>query len=137
MATVFGNVKAISLLKEPYAGGNNGTAVLRVEMGAYVAANDNGKLGGGGSQFDVTTTKTLAAMIQDTRRDGKTVTIRGASRGEPGLQATTRFFADTFSVVDTGANLTFNLTDIASSEIDAAAGVHDQPIEINVEYSLA
>lgn len=140
MATKYGNVKGIALIAEALdnvAGVDSfARADVSFEMPAYTAASDSGQLGGGGTDRGASTTDTLATMIQNQRRDGKTVTIKSAQLARPGKQGSTYFYTSAPSV-STG-NLTFNVTsNDETTEIDAASGVTDEPITFDVRYTLS
>lgn len=140
MATIYGSVDSIRLeieaLIEVSGADSFDWALVKFEMPAYTASTDSGQIGGGGYDRGNATTDTLATMIQKQRNDGKTVTLKSASLSNPGLQGSTRYYTGALTV-STG-NLTFNVTSSdESTEIDAASGVHDQPIGILVRYSLA
>ena len=141
MATIYGEVKGIVLLSENINGTTGNVALVSFEMPAYEDSADSGKLGAGGYDRGVATTDTLATMIQKQRRDGKTVTLPATTAGggailcNTGSQGGVEFFAGTFAV--TSGSLTFNLTNSAGTEIDAASGVRDRPISILVAYTVA
>lgn len=135
MATQYGAIVGVTFLREAPSSGIGGTALVSFTMPAYTASSDNGQLGGGGSVDGVANTATLATILQNKRRDGKTVTLRGAMRAESGLQGTTNFFAGTFAV--SAGNITFNVENQTGTEIDAASGVSDRPIQVEVSYELS
>lgn len=141
MATIYGAIQGIQLLRESVGGGTaTGVALVSFTMPAYTASSDNGKLGAGGYDRGEATTATLAAMIQTQRRDGKTVTLSNATNGvaataEPGKHGSTEFWAGSWAV--SSGSLTFNVTDVAASEIDAASGISDKPILAAVFYTVA
>lgn len=138
MATIYGDIQGIKWLEESV--GEPGTAVAKITfvLGAYTAASDNGQLGGNASakRNGVSTgTDTLATILQKDRRDGKTVALSTISTSvaicdEPGKQATTKFYINTPAV--SGGNMTFNVSDVSGSEIDAASGIQDRPVSILV-----
>jgi nitrogen-specific signal transduction histidine kinase len=140
MATQFAQVDSIKLEAEALAVNSAkqefAYAEVAFEMPAYTASSDSGQLGGGGSDRGVSTSDTLATMIQKTRRDGKTVTVKSAMLARPGKQGATAYYVGTIAV--SGGNVTFEIKQVdESTEIDAANGVHDQPIVMLVRYSLA
>lgn len=89
MATRNANVKGIDFLYEPAGSALEGLAIVTFDLGqtAYTGGSDTIQIGGGGTENGVTTTATLATMIQNRRRDGKTVTLYGVFAGPPGRQA--------------------------------------------------
>lgn len=135
MATIYGSILGVSLLREPASGGLRNVALVSFEMPAYTAASDNGQLGGGGYLYGVANTASLATIIQNVRRDGKTVTLRQGVTAESGKHSTTEFYAATFA--ESSGNLTFNVANAAGTEINAASGVSDRPIQILVAYDLS
>lgn len=140
MATIYASVKGISLLRESIGGGTaQGVALITFTMPAYAASSDAASLGAGGYDRGTATTDTLATMIQKQRRDGKTVTLQNATNGvamcvEPGKHGATEFWASTFAV--SSGSLTFEVSNSAATEIDAASGVVDKPITVAVAYRL-
>lgn len=141
MANVFGDIKGINLLQEPFMAGNNYTAAVHFTSATATIATDTVQLGGGGTIYGNTTTRTLAQLISDTRRDGKTVTIKAAMRSEPGADTATPalrfFYADASTTVSASAgNLQSTLTDVAAANLAAAVGVTDTPVQVLVSYSL-
>jgi hypothetical protein len=143
MATIYGAIRGIKVIQEPVSGGSQGAALVSFTLGAYTAASDNGQLGGGGSNNGVSTTSTLAQLIQAARRDGKTVTlglpaatnVNAAMMVQSGLQGSTEFFAGSF-VISSG-NLTFNVANSSGTEVNAASGVEDRPFQLIVAISLS
>ena len=123
MATVAGTIKGIQLLKEPFASDKICNALVSFTLGAYTGASDNGQL------------TAIATSIQNQRRDGKTVTLKGACMAGRGLQGTTEFETGTWAV--SGSDLTFNLNDTSGSETNAASGVSDRPLMVIVSYLLS
>lgn len=140
MATIYGQIKGVKFLRETSGGGTSvGFAVVTFTMPVYTASTDNGQLGGGGYDRDVATTDTLQTILQKQRRDGKTVTLQNSTNGaatllSAGAQGATEYFAGSYAV--SGGNLTFNVTNSAGTEIDAASGVSDRPIVVGVSYTL-
>jgi hypothetical protein len=143
MATIYGAVRGIKVIQEPVSGGTQGAALVSFTIGAYTAASDNGQLGGGGSNNGVSTTNTLAQMIQAARRDGKTVTlglpaatnVNAAMMVQSGLHGSTTYYLGGFAI--SSGNLTFNIANSSGTEIDAASGVEDRPFQIVVAISLS
>lgn len=123
MATVVGTVKGIMLLKEAPVSETIKLALISFTMPAYTASSDNGQL------------TAVTTAIANQRRDGKTNTLLGAVMAGRGLQGTTEFGTGTWAV--SSANLTFNLNDTSGSEVDAASGVVDRPLQVIVAYSQA
>lgn len=140
MATIYGNIDGIMLEEEALAVVSGvqvfAWALVSFELGAYSQAADSVQLGAGGTDRGVSTTDSLATMIQKQRHDGKTVTLKSAMLARPGLQGTTNFYSGAWTV--SGGNLTNAgpTSNDESTKIDAAAGIHDRPMQILVRYSL-
>jgi hypothetical protein len=47
----------------------------------------------------------------------------------------TKYYASSLTV--SSGSLTFNLTNVSGSEIDAGSGVHDRAIQVAVRYSIS
>jgi hypothetical protein len=116
MATIYGAIDSIKWLSEPNNGGIRAVAEVKFSVPLYDASADNGQLGGGGYIRGASTTNTLVAILQNTRRDGKTVTLRFGMSGEEGFDGTTAIYADTWAV--SGSNMTFELADAGGTEQD-------------------
>ena len=123
MATIAGSVRGIVLLNEELNGDDGYGALVYFTMGAYTAASDNGQL------------TNIATAIQNTRRDGKTVTLVDACHARRGAQSTTEFETRTWAV--SSGSLTFNVTNTSGSEVDAASGVTTRPLCAYVAYTLS
>ena len=95
MAIRQGNCKGIKFLEEPRGSDKGGIALVTFDMiNQVVAAADTVNIGGSagtnaGTDGGTATTLTLAQLIQNRRRDGKTVTLTGAAPASvfPGIQA--------------------------------------------------
>ncbi len=138
------NVKGIKFLEEPNGSEKGGVALITFDLinTVYTASADTIKLGGGGTDDGVTSTDTLAVMMQKRRRDGKTVTITGVAAGPvaPMSQAAAtngplgyvRLAALTSQNVDT-INL-FSVALTGGSELTLTAAAWDQAAAIAVTY---
>ena len=135
MATIYGSVRGIEVLRHHGIDNSNiGSVLVSFTVDdAYTAASDNGQLGGGGKFQGASTSLTMAQMIAETLRDGKTITLFDACMVAPGKAGSTLLYADTFAVA-TG-NLTFEVCNSASTEQNAASGVTDRPYQIAVSYT--
>lgn len=134
MATIYGDIKGV-VFHDPHVG-SRGQAQVIFTMGAYSASSDSGSLGGTSSKlFGVANGGTLEAILHSVRRDGKTLNIVGGAPGRPGKHGSTEFFADT--VAESSSNITFELSNVGGTEIDAASGVTDRPCEIWVTYDIS
>ena len=133
MATIYGAIVGVTF-EDAHLGGR-GMARVRFTMPAYEDSADSGKLGSGGYLFGAANTATLEAILASVRRDGKTINITGAMQGETGRHGSTEFYADTASV--STDDVTFELANISSTELDAASGVTDRPCELLISYDLS
>jgi len=120
MATKYANIKGIAEVDDP-----TGTGLgfcYRVTFDCvggtvYTGGSDTLSLGGGGTDQGVTTSATLATLIQNRRRDNKTVTIQQAMSGPAGGQAaaTNGPLIYTQSNTVSAGNVTCNLFSAATS----------------------
>jgi len=141
MATKYGLLRGINFERgeiQPNAAWKS--ALIMFDMPAYTAASDSGQLGGGGTDRNVSTTLTLAQIIQNTRRNGTTVTLQNATCASPG-QGLNASSVETAMYVSqptiSAGNLTFNVTSSdLSTEIDAPTGT-DSPIAVMVFFTEA
>lgn len=133
MATIYGAIDGIKWLREPHSGGVRALAEVSFSVPAYTAGSDNGQLGGGGFLYGSATTDTLVTILQNSRRDGKTVTLRDGCSGEEGLSGTTSVFADTLAVAT--SNMTFECSNAAGTEINCT--VDDKNCTVIVACDLS
>lgn len=91
MAVRTANVKGIKFIEEPLGSEKGGVALITFDINgvAFTGGADTITLGGAGFDEGVATTLTLAQIMQNRRRDGKTVTLTGTSIASvfPGNQA--------------------------------------------------
>jgi hypothetical protein len=80
----------------------------------------------------------VPTAIQNSRRDGKTVTMLSCSCEAPGLEGTTPIFAGPLFTIS-GADVVFPLTtsDMATEHGNAALAAFTRPIQFRVTYSLS
>lgn len=145
MTTEYASVEGIQWLKGSTNKPNSqAIALISLVVAAAVTSGDTIKVGDAtnGKRNGQTVAKTLAQMLQDDRRDGKTVTL-GALGGdgiailsEPGSDGTTDFYAKTIAETDTNANITLILCDVAASNLGAASGMSVRPMQIAVSVKL-
>lgn len=142
MATIYGDIVGINWLREDPSGSGYALCLVSFTMPAYTASTDNGQLGGNASAGTLhgAASDTLQTILASSRRDGKTVTLSAISTAvavlaSPGKQSSTSFYLSTPAV--SSSNLTFNLANSSGTEIDAASGVSDQPMEILISCSIA
>lgn len=141
MATVFASIKGIKILSEFEGPEKGGTAEVTFALtGAYVAGTDVVQLGGGGFDGGLATTATLQTIMQNRRRDGKTVTLVGTGGSlAPGQQSGTPFYAQVGATAlsASAGNLQCNLFNAATGGAGVSAtasGVQDRPIAVTINY---
>lgn len=141
MATKFGDILGIKWLREDPAGSGVALVEIAFTMPAYTASSDNGQLGGNSSAGSLhgAANDTLVTILQNDRRDGKTVALSAFSNqagvcSGPGLQGSTSYYAAAIAVAT--SNVTFNVANSSGSEIDAASGVSDEPISVVLQVTL-
>jgi hypothetical protein len=80
----------------------------------------------------------VPTAIQNSRRDGKTVTMLGCTMEAPGLEGTTPIGAGPLFTIS-GADVVFPLTtsDMATEHSNAALSAFTRPIQFRVTYSLS
>lgn len=90
------------------------------------------------AQSDDGTVASVPTAIQNSRRDGKTVTVRGYAPFTPGLEATTPIAALGTSISYSGTTLTCALTDgtLAAEHGNAALSAFTRDIGILINYEL-
>jgi hypothetical protein len=89
MTVRYANIKGVKFIEEP-RGDNGGILTLvtfDLDNQAYTGGTDTVSFGGGGYENEVATTLSLAVMLQNRRRDGRTVTIAQAMGGWYGQQS--------------------------------------------------
>ena len=147
MAIRQANIKGIKFLEEPRGSDKGGVALVTLDMiNPAVAAADTINVGGsagtnGGTDGGTATTATLATLISNRRRDGKTVVITGVAAASvfPGIQAAATGAATggllyCQNAAQSGGNLTSiqlftaptggsGVTTTAASAWDSAAGL--------------
>ena len=133
MAVIQGAIVGVTF-DDPHLGGR-GVAHVRFTLPAYEDSADTCKLGSGGYIFGTATTDTLEAILTAVRRDGKTLNLTGAMQGESGRHGSTEFYADTCAISTN--DVTFEIANVGSTELDAASGISDRPCEILVSYDLS
>lgn len=141
MATRFANILGITDLTEPRGTERTVVALVTFDLNgtAYTGGADTVQLGGGGTDGRQTTALTLAQIIQNRRRDGKTVTIAGGAAGPAGYQsvATNGPNISAQSVATSGGNVTLNLFSaaVAGSAITTTSAGWEAPMTIAVSYT--
>lgn len=135
MAVIQSDIIGVELFDSP--AGPRHTARIRLENAiVYAASADTLQIGGGGKLFGVTNSLDLEDIIENIRRDGKTVNLIDGMAGAAGYTAAgVAVYVDTVAV--SGNNLTGEFADAASTEVDVAAGGLAVPCEVWVTYDLS
>jgi hypothetical protein len=150
MATKFGNVKGIKFMEEALGLGQNRSGIALVTFdivggAVYTGGSDTLQLGSAsGSQAYEngvlsTVALTVATMLQNRRRDGRTVTLVQCMGGWCGAQAAAtngpNIFAQTVAV--SSGNLTLNLFNAATggSAITTTTAAWDRAATLLVEFT--
>lgn len=136
MAVRAANIKGIKFLEEPMGADKSGIALVTFDLSAaYTASTDSVKIGSGGTDGGATNTSTLAAVIQKRRRDGKTVTLHGATSGPPGANSEAASIYARDAAVST-ADVTLDLDDAPSggSELTLAVTTWTRAAGVYVMY---
>lgn len=143
MATRAGNIKGIKFLEEPLGSEKGGVALVTFDLvnTVFTGGADTITLGGAGTDQGVATTLTLAQMIQNRRRDGKTVTITGVAAASvfPGSQTAATNGPSIFvqAAAQSGGNvtsMTLNTATTAGSAVTTTAAAWDRAAGIAVSY---
>lgn len=139
MAARAGDVLGINFLTEFAGSEKGGVALVSFDMinQGVTGASDTITLGGGGQDSRVTSTDTLAVMIQKRRRDGKTVTLTGAAGCvAPGLQAGVQIFPQ-LAAVSAGnvISITVNTAASGGATINTTSAAWDRAAVIAVTYT--
>ena len=150
MATKFGNVKGIKFLEEPRGANRAGVCLITFDIvggAVYTGGVDLLQLGSAGASQAYengilsVAPLSVAQMIQNRRRDGRTVTLAQVMGGPaPGAQAaaTNGPFIYAQAIAISGATLLqLNLfsAPIAGSAITTTTATWDYAASITVQYS--
>jgi hypothetical protein len=142
MSTEYAAITGMMLLEEALiTNTESGTvyqeyAVSAIEFTApSFSSGDTIEIGSAGYDRGVANTSSLATIIQNERRDGRTVTIKTAMLARPGYDGTTYYYTGTLTV--SAGNITFvpKQFDEATSVGSTSAGM-TQPMRIYVRYTL-
>lgn len=151
MASKYGNVKGIKWLEEPLGANRGGVALVTFDLIAqsgYVGGTDTLQLGSSSANQAYengvlqTTALTLATMLQNRRRDGRTVTLTQAMGGvAPGAQAaaTNGPLISAQTVAISAGNVTMNLfsAPTGGSAITTTTAAWDRPCTVSVQYTAS
>lgn len=136
------NTKGIKFLESPRGGEKGGVALVTFDVhgGTFTSGSDTITMGGSGSyENNVSTSNSLATMIQNRRRDGKTVTLTGVCAGgvAPGLQAGVDLHIQAAAVSSGNIiSMTLNTAPTGGSGVSATSAAWDAPAAIAVTYVL-
>ena len=141
MAAQTGNVKGIKFLESPRGDNKEGLALVTFDLlaTAFTGGTDTITLGGGGTENGVSTSATLAAMIQNRRRDGRTVTLGQVMGGWAGRQAAATNGPDFYvqsAAISSGniASAVLKSAATGGSNVTTTTAAWDIPATIIVSY---
>jgi hypothetical protein len=150
MATKFGNVKGIKFLEEPLGEGQNraGVALITFDIvggAVYTGGTDTLQLGSASTSQAYengllsATALTVATMLQNRRRDGRTVTLTQTQGAFNGAQAAATNGPNIFaqSVAISSGNITMQLLSAATggSNITTTTAAWDRAAAIIVQFT--
>lgn len=141
MALQPANVKGVKFMESPRGDNKQGIAVVTFDVPtAYTGASDTIQLGGTGFENGVATTTTLAVMLQNRRRDGRTVTLGQVMGGWAGRQAAATNGPDFYvqSAAISAGNVNAAVLKSAAtggSAVNTTTAVWDSPATIILSYS--
>lgn len=143
MTTRSANVKGIDFLAEPLGSDKGGVAIVTFDLlsTAYTGGSDTIQIGGGGYDGEVATTSTLATIMSNRRRDGKTVTLTGAGGTvAPGAQAAATNGPTIYAqaaAVSSGNIISITLQNAATSgsNVTTTTAAWDRALQIAVTYT--
>jgi len=139
-----GNVKGIKFIEEPRGANRQGTALISFDLvnTPYTGGSDTITLGGGGTENEVATTATVATMLQNRRRDGRTVTISQVMGGPaPGRQLAASLNGPDLYVQGAALSsgnitgITLNTAAIGGSAVTTVTSAWDAAATVLVSYS--
>jgi hypothetical protein len=138
MSAKAGNVKGIQWYDGPYGSNNGGVAWVSFDLinTASTGGTDTVTLGGTGYDDGVATTSTLAVIMQNRRRDGKTVTLTsvGAAIAQ-GLQAGVGLFPQAGTIG--GGNITgitLNTAATGGASVSSTSAGWDRAAMLAISY---
>ncbi len=151
MATKTGNVKGIKFVEEPLGANRAGMALISFDVvggAVYTGGADTLQLGSASTSTAYENgvlsvpALTVATMLQNRRRDGRTVTLTQAMGGPaPGAQAaaTNGPLIAAQTVAISAGNITMNLfsAPTAGSAITTTAAAWDRPCTVMVQYTAS
>lgn len=141
MATRFVNVLGVKWLEEPRGSEKGGFAVITFDLAgtAYTGGADTAQLGGGGTDGRQTTAATLQTIVQNRRRDGKTVTLIAGMNGYAGIQSVAtngpNISAQTVAVAAGNVTLTLFSLPTGGVAVTTTSALWESPMAIVVAYT--
>lgn len=132
------NVKGIQFNDGPYGSNNGGFAVVSFDMinQAVTVTTDTVTLGAGGYDDGVATTNSLAVIMQNRRRDGKTITLTAVGGCYAnGLQAGVSLYPQA-GTIGTGSitAVTLNTAATGGSSVGSTSAGWDRAAMFVVSY---
>lgn len=146
MATRYANIKGVKFDDGHLGGDKGGTATIFFDGNsvAFTGGSDTIVLGGAGWVDGVANTSTLAVILANYRRDGKTVTLYHAFPGPvPGYQAAATNGPDIYlqgTISVSAGNVigaTLESARTGGSNVTAAASAWERPASMCVDYQLS
>jgi hypothetical protein len=139
MAARAGNVKGIMFNDGPLGSEKGGVAWVAFDLiaTASTGGSDTITLGGTGQDDGVTSTDSLATMMQKRRRDGKTVTLVAVGGCmEPGQQGSTLLYPQA-GTIGSGSitGITLNTAATGGSSASSTSATWDRAGMISVSYT--
>ena len=142
MAVRNANVKGVKFIESPRGDNKQGIAVVTFDLiaTAFTGGSDTITLGGGGTENGVSTSLTLAQMLQNRRRDGRTVTLGQVMGGWAGRQAGSTNGPDFYvqnAAISTGnvASATLQSAATGGSNVTTTTSPWDVAATIIVSYN--
>lgn len=145
MATRAGNIKDIVFHEGQLGSEKGGYAVVSFDLvnTVFTGGSDTITLGGGGTDEGASTSLTLAQIMQNRLRNGKTVTLLGTLGGPfPGAQAAATNGPNIFpqgQTVSSGniTSITLNTAYTGGSAVTTTAAAWDRAASIIVNYTAS
>lgn len=128
MTTINGSIGQVSFLNDDKGPGAICIALVAVDFAAYTGSSDDATVTG------------LSTAIQNSRRDGKTVTLRNVTTATPGWDGTQDIYMNasgSFAATISGTGITGNLTTSAYGTEITTSVATKSPVLLAVTYSVA
>ena len=138
MAARAANVKGVKFDDGPAGSNNGGVAYISFDLlnQAYTGGTDTITLGGGGYDNGTATTNTLVQILQNRRRDGKTIVLLSAGgQVENGYQGALSLCPQAAAVSGSNvASITLNTAPTGGSSQTTSSANWDRAAMISVGY---